>query len=167
MGCILDMLTKPLTTHNFTLSITGVDPNLLLLVTSTEFPSDSLQDMVLHISGEPVRYPAKASNSGTWSFSIPEYSSSAVRNTIESLRSKIYNQKSGNLQMQSLSDVTISINDLDRSYLDSGHPIVKTILHGAYLTSHNSVNLNSTQPAEQLSWQYTFHYQWLEDIYEN
>lgn len=164
MGCLLKILFKPLTTHNFTISIPDIDSELLLLVTSTEFPADSLQEMVLSTSGEQVRYPTKASNQGSWSFSIPEYADGIVKKTVESLRSDIYNQVSGKLNIQKFYDVVITVNDLDRSYMDSGKPAMKVVLHGCFLTKRDGVQLSSTQSAQQLSLQYTFHYQWLEDV---
>lgn len=148
-------------THNFVVRIPDINLDVDLLVESTQYPSEQLQEVVLHTQGEEVRYPTIPSNQHTWSVKVPESDSGVVRNTLEQLKTSMYNQKTGLFTPSLWKNVHVFARDL------ADQPRWHVILHGVWMKGHDQVDLNNDQPTQAWKWQYQFIYQWLEEASDN
>lgn len=154
----VSVITNPMNTHNFALGIPGFEA-YSLVVQSTSFPTESLRQVRLYIQGEEVRYPTIPSNQGTWQFSVPETDSGEIGATLERIKARMWNQRSGAFTADpSLwRDVTVTARDLN------SNESFQVILHGAWLQGRSDVQLSQQNPEANWNWQYQWVYQWIED----
>jgi len=148
-------ITNPLNIHNFVVDIPGFDYSII--VKSTTFPSERLREVVLHFQGEEIRYPTIPETSHTWNVAIDEDDSGIIRASMEKLKSKFYNQKTGLLVPQAWDDAIITARDL------AGNPVFSCIMHGFWIKGRSDVNVNNADPTQNWAWDYQFIYQWIED----
>lgn len=155
-----NIITNPLNVHNFYVVIPDAD--LAEIVRSTSFPGEQLREVTLYSHGESVVYPTLPENSGTWSFSIPESDDGKVRRQFEALKSRLYNQKTGALNVDTWYDVQVMARDLN------DNPVFGVILHGCWIRGRGDVSLDASNPTNNWNWDYQFRYQWREDMdFEN
>lgn len=151
-----NIITQPLNTHNFHVSIPEI--NYDVLVESTTFPSRKLQSVTLWFQGEPIKYPTLPGETQEWTVTLPESENGVVRKDFESLLAKTYDQKSGLLHTKKWKNIVVTARDLEDNVVFS------SILHGAWIAGRSDVNLSSQAVTEPWKWQYSFIYQWIEDI---
>lgn len=153
------IITQPMNVHNFHVSIPGFE-DYALIVQSTTFPSEQMRMTNLYVQGEEVRYAVTPSNAGTWSVNVPETDSGLIRSTLDSLKSAMWDQKSGNLSVSAAQwfDITVTARDLN------SEPSFQCILHGCWIVGRGDVNLSQQDPTANWRWDYQFRYNWLEDV---
>jgi len=150
------IINQPLNTHKFNVSIPELD--LSMIVESTTFPSEQLEEVQLYYQGESIKYPTIPSQSQSWSITIPEGDNGVVRRQFEELKSKFYSQKTGLLKNNPWKDVVITVLDLQDK------EVFKVILHGVWLKGRNDVSLSADSTTTPWKWEYSFVYQWIEDV---
>lgn len=150
------VVTQPLNIHNFVVTIPEAD-NTSLIVESTAFPAEQLQEMILHFQGEEIHYPTIPKNSHAWNVKVPEADSGVIRRELEALKQKIYDQLSGIVTPQVWSNVNVYARDL------AGNLVFHVILHGVWIVGRNDVQLSNTDPSQSWKWDYQFRFQWIED----
>lgn len=155
------IITNPLNTHNFLVYIDEKDlseDSLLLVVSSTTFPSEKMRKTNLHFQGEEIRYPAIPENSGSWSVTIPENEDGKMYKAFTKLKARTYDQKSGKIKTRKWNTAYI----IPRNLNDEVPFAVK--LHGVWIMGHNPVNLNNSDPSSNWNFEFEFCYQWIEDV---
>lgn len=155
-----NIITNPLNVHNYIVDIPGV-PNGSIVVSSTSFPSEKLQKVILHYQGEEVRYPTIPKNDGVWRVKVPETDSGAIKKELDSLKASMWDQKSGIMLPKKWESVSVTSRDLE------GNAVFKVILHGVWLVGREAVDLNNADPTKNWEWDYEFCYQWIEDVNES
>lgn len=154
-----NIITQPLNIHNFIVDIPGVDVSIL--VSSTNFPSERLREITLWFQGEKVIYPSLPENDNHWKVKLPESDNGVVRRTLDSLKAKRYNQKTGIMTPDTWKTVTVSARDLE------GNLVFQVLLHGAWLKGRDNVDLDNSDPSKNWNWDYEFVFQWIEDVDQN
>lgn len=151
-----NIITNPLNIHNFIVNIPGVT-NGSIVVSSTSFPSEKLQKVILHYQGEEVRYPTIPKNSGEWKVKVPESDSGLIKRELDSLKTDSYSQKTGIFTPKLWKDVEVISRDLENNVVFS------VVLHGVWLVGRDDVSLDNSDATKNWEWEYEFCYQWLED----
>lgn len=149
------VITNPLNVHNFEVKIPGFDYEIV--VQSTRFPSEKLRTVVLYTYGEEVRYPTLPQNSGEWPIAVPDNDDGLIRESLDSFKADMYDQKSGTLSPQEWIDITVRARDLENN------EVFKTTLKGAWLIGREDVQLSNNDPSKAWNWDYLFKYQWIDD----
>lgn len=157
LNAFATIITNPLNIHNFLVDIPGA-PNGSIVVASSVFPSEKLREVKLHYQGEEIRYPTIAGNDGIWKVTVPEADSGIVRRELDSLKSKMWNQKTGIFVPQLWKAVTVTARNLQLE------PVFKAILHGCWLLGRDQVTLDNSDPTKNWNWDYEFRFQWIEDV---
>lgn len=150
------VITNPLNIHNFAVSIPDADI-ASLIVSSSAFPTEKLQEIKLYFQGEEIIYPTIAKNDHSWKIKVPENDDGKVRAELDKLKSKFWNQKTGIFIPNTWSNVIVNARDLAQNIVFS------TILHGAWLVGREQVELQNNDATKNWEWDYEFRYQWLED----
>lgn len=153
------IITQPLNIHNFLVKIPEVDVSVV--VESTTFPTEKLRIIELWAHGEKVRYPGIPENDGIWKIKIPESDTGVVREQLDALKSKIYDQKTGRITIASATSVWKDVEVIARDLADN--IVFSVTLHGVWLRGRDALNLSSTDPSASWKWDYEFVYQWIED----
>lgn len=151
-----NIITNPLNLHNFLVTIPGVD--LAIVVSSTNFPSEKLREIVLWYQGEKIIYPGLPESENKWKVKLPENDDGKVRRAFDSLKSTRYNQKTGIMVPKLWKTVTVTARDLE------GNEVFKVNLHGTWLKGRNPVDLANNDPSKSWEWEYEFVFQWIEDV---
>lgn len=155
------IITRPLNVYNFEIRIKSqadsVNEDILLIVQSTSFPAETLQEMTLNFQGEKIIYPTKPANGGDWTITIPEGDKGQVRNELDRLKDAIYDQKTGTVMPTLWYDIEVFQKDLQENVVFS------VVLHGCWMKGRNNQDLNTENVTANWSNQYTFHYTWIED----
>lgn len=155
-------ITQPLNTYNFRISIKSltdkVDDNVTMVVESASVPSEKMRTMELSYQGEKISYPAKPELGGEWQITIPENDRASVKRELDRLKNKMYDQKTG--MMSPSQWYTVEVHQLDLS----DNIVFSCVLHGCWIVGRDSMNLKTDDVSTSYKWQYTFKYQWIEDI---
>lgn len=153
------IITNPLNTHNFRVTIPSLQYDIL--VHSTSFPAERLGMVTLYTFGEPVRYPTipgSSGNPGAWQVQMYENENGMVYQDFVTLKGKTYNQKTGLLVPQIWDTVEVHARDLADNIVFSSR------MHGVWYQGRNEVTLDNSNPATNWDWNGQFVYQWIEDI---
>lgn len=152
-------IANPLNIHNFECVIEGLD-EYAIVVQSTAFPSERSRFVRLFIAGEPVDYPTVPENSHTWNVSLPESDTGEMRNRMEALRKKYWDQKTGAITVglnNPYTTMTVRARDLNDNIVFS------VSLKNAWVVGREDVNLNVSDPSQNWNWQYQIHFDYIED----
>ena len=147
-------INRPLGVYNFVVMVPGFSTEQTFVVQSSEFPTETMGVLKLHIQGEEVRYRAKPTNSGSWKFTIPENEDATMYKTFRDIMNSVYNQKTGRLTREMWGDVVVMMRDAD------DNPIFKTTLKGAWLRGKDGVALDAVSAEKPWLWTYEFMYQY-------
>lgn len=159
------LLGNPLNTHNFVVVIPSLD-SIQMLVSSTSFPSEQLQEYIMYFQGERVKFPSIPTNSGEWSCTMPEGEMAKIKTAIKDLMDANYNQSTGQMTHWSLTDrfdIEVWARGL-RGDVEGSDKVFGVILHGCYLKGRQDVGLDFSQPTSSWNWTLNFSYDWLEDL---
>lgn len=167
-----ELLGNPMNTFNFMVVITDPSDNLnkvQILVNSTTFPSEELQEFTCHFMGERVKFPSIPTNNGVWNCSVVEAEAAKVFDAFVGHYSKVYNQKTGQLSHISMYDkFTVDIYGCglngDISEGGDNQKKVGVRLHGAFLKGKGDVQLDNSNATGVWMWNFAFSYDWIEDI---
>jgi len=154
-----NIITNPMPSWNFTVSIPGMEADFTEIVESTEFPSQGPHRPIeLWYKGEKITYMGLPENGGEWKFSIPEGDGGQVAQQFKKLFDRQYDQKTGKFTPGGWRDVQVSMNN------GEGTPVMTVVLHATWLKSRSNVNLDATKPDGYAKWDYAFCYNWVEDL---
>lgn len=151
-----NIITNPLNIHNFVVNIPGVD--LAIVVSSTQFPSERLREVVLYYQGEKIIYPTIPENDNHWKVKLPENDNGIIRREFDKLKSSRYNQRTGIIHPDLWKTVEVVARDLE------GNEVFKVLLHGVWLKGRSNVELANNDPTKNWEWEYEFVFQWIEDV---
>ena len=159
------IITQPLNLYNFNITFdysVGTDvkndlDRIMLVVQSTSFPSEKLRKIELYSYGEVVRYPTLPENEGSWKIKIPENDNGDIRSILDSLKTKIYDQKSGALTPPNKTTITVTSKDM------ADGEVFSVDLHGCWIQGRDSVELSSNNVTDSWNWDYNFVFDWIED----
>lgn len=162
-------LGNPLNTHNFIVRI--ADPGnklnkIQMLVASTNFPSEKLQEFTMYFQGERVKFPSIPQNSGTWTCTVPEGEFAKVYQAFTSLSHKTYDQKTGQLSFFSVKDkfdIEVLARGL-RGDAEGSDVIFGTRLVGCYFLGRTDVALSNASATQTWQWQLEFSFDSIEDL---
>lgn len=153
------IIANPMNVYNFEVQIPGVNNGLPLIIESTTFPAQGkFREISLWYQGMQVRYPGLPENGGAWTFKIPEADNGIVGNTFQEIFNSMYDQKSGVLKPNTWKDISVFSKD------QAGNIVFHVVLHGAWISQRNPVNLAQSSVSDAWKWDYTFIYQWIEDV---
>lgn len=166
------LLGNPMNTFNFMVVISdpaGKLDKVQILVNSTTFPSETLQEFTCHFMGERVKFPSIPTNDGNWSCQLVESEAAKVFDAYVDHYSKVYNQATGQLSHISMYDkFDIDIYGCglngDISAGGDNQKKVGVRLHGCFLKGKGSVQLDNANATGVWHWQFDISYDWLEDI---
>lgn len=155
------IITQPLNVYNFEIRIKNkldeVNPDILLTVQSTDYPSEVMREMSLNYQGEVIVYPAKPQNGGDWKISVPEGDKGQVRAELDRLKNSMYNQLTGSMTPTLWYDIEVFQKDLQENIVFS------VVLHGCWMKGRGNNQLRTDNVTDSWSNEYTFHYTWIED----
>ena len=77
---------------------------LQIMVASTTFPSERLQEYIMYFQGERVKFPSLPTNDGVWNVTMPEGEFAKVIQSTQTEMDKNYNQDTGTLTHWSIRD---------------------------------------------------------------
>lgn len=159
------IITQPLNVYNFEIRIKNlvdeVNPNILLTVQSTSFPSEQMRSTILYYQGEEMEFPAKPKLGGDWTINVPEGDGGQIRAELDRLKNNIYDQKTGSMTPMPWYDIEVFQKDLQENIVFS------VILHGCWMKGRNAVDLDTNDVSNSWKNVYTFRYTWLEDVLRN
>lgn len=162
-----ELLGNPLNTFNFVVDIQAKGfSKVSLLVASTTFPSQTLQEFQLYFQGERVKFPSIPSNSGEWNCTMPEGELQKVMQAMKEYMDLVYDDKTGILTYWAVTDkFTIEIYPRQlRGDVNGSNKLYGVRLHGCYFKGRESVNLDNGNPTGNWVWNLNFSYDWMEDI---
>ena len=151
------IITNPLNIHKFVVSIPDASVSSIV-VASSSFPSEKLQEVVLHYQGEEIVYPTIPKQDHSWKISVPENDSGSIRRELDKLKTKMWNQQTGIFLPSTWSSVEVTARDL------SENPVFKVRLIGAWLVGRDSVSLSNDDATKNWNWDYEFRYQYIIDV---
>lgn len=151
------IITNPLNVHNFLVTIPS-SPLGSIVVSSSEFPSEKLQEVVKYYQGHQIAYPTIPKTGGSWKVTLPESDSGIIKRELDRLKNMQYDQASGIFVPNIWESVAVTARDL------SGRPVFSCAMIGCWLMGRDSVNLSNDDASKSWDWTYEFRYQWLEDI---
>lgn len=159
------LLGNPLNTHNFLVSIPRLQ-DVQILVNSTTFPTETLQQYASSFQGEVVRFPSIPQNSGTWTCTLPEGEYAKVYNAITREHALNYQQDTGAMTHWSVDDF-FDIEVIPRGLragltLKAADVPFSVVLRGCYLSGFGEVQLSAGSPTQAWNWTLTFAYTWIE-----
>lgn len=161
------MLGNPLNTHNFIVTIPALS-DIQMMVSSTTFPSEQLQEYVLFYQGERVKFPSIPTNSGTWSCTMPEGEFAKMYSAIRKHASTNYNQRTGRMTHWAIRDkmrIIVTARGL-RGDVDGSDQVFSTALVGCFLRGRQDVSLSNQQATTNWVWNLTFSFDYIEDEVE-
>lgn len=147
---------QPLNTYNFVCDINGIDESIL--VSSTTFPTESLQEMEMFFQGEKVSFPTLPANGGDWAFNVPESDNGHIDAVFDKLKSDMWDQKTGMFNPKKWFDVTVSARDQAKNL------VFQVILHGCWMKGKDPVSLDNSATTTPWKWNYHLHYTWIQDV---
>lgn len=163
-------LGNPLNTHNFTVVIPTLS-DIQILVASTAFPTELLQEYVLYFQGERVKFPSIPTNSGNWQCTMPEGELAKVNNAYNEYMRKVYDQGTGALTFWSLNDkfdIEVYARGLRGTVQDANNyddnKVLGVRMKGCFLKGRTDVSLNNNAPTQNWVWILLFSYDYLEWI---
>lgn len=162
-------LGNPLNTHNFLVRIAdpaGLLSSIQMMVSSTTFPSERLQQYVLYFQGEPIRFPSIPTNSGSWKVTMPEGEFAKMQIALESHMKLSYDQKTGKLTHWSLRDkydIEILARGL-RGDVDGSDVLFGVKLIGCWMTGKDDVSLSNQAATTHWEWGVEFSFDSIENI---
>ena len=157
INAYIEKLGNPLTRHNFVVRsplLGGIE----MLVASTTFPTEQMRDVTLYYLGERIKWPTIPENSGVWTVNVPEGEDGQVYVALGKQKGLIWNQKMGVL----IPGVKSQIEVVARTVNDA--EVFKVILHGGYIKGPSDVDLDNSDPTQAWRWNFTFSYDWIEDV---
>lgn len=147
-------LTQPLNVYNFQIRITSptdkVDETVLMVVSSTKFPSEKMRKMEKYYQGEKITFAAKPDSSGTWTITVPEGDKGQTRRELDRLKNKQYDQKTGMLTPTPWYDIEVFHRDLQDNIVFS------VVLHGCWLLGRDGIDLKTQDVTSSVDWNYEF-----------
>lgn len=150
------VITNPLNKHNFVVDIPGLDiPSMV--VSSTTFPSEQLQEVTLHYQGESIVYPTIPKQDHSWKITVPENDDGSIKKALDSLKSNVYYQNTGILIPRLWKNVKVHARDLAENIVFS------VVLHGVWLKGRSAVDLSNSDATQNWEWNYEFVYQYITD----
>lgn len=164
---LITNLGNPLNTHNFVVYISNKDfEGVQILVSSTTFVTEVLQEYLLYFQGEKVRFPSIPDNGGEWTCQIPEGELAKFRSAYIKHYSKNFNQTTGAMTHWSITDkFTIDVYARSlRGDVDGSDKLFGVKLHGCYMKGASPVNLNNSNPTQNWVWDVRFTYDYIEDL---
>ena len=150
------VITNPLNKHNFVVDIPGAETTSIV-VQSTTFPSEQLQEVVLHYQGEEIVYPTIPKQDHSWKISVPENDSGSIKKELDSLKNIMYEQNTGIFTPGLWKTVKVHARDL------AGNIVFSVNLHGVWLKGRSSVDLSNSDATQNWEWDYEFVYQYITD----
>lgn len=161
-------LGNPLNTHNFTVVIPALS-DIQILVASTNFPTEQLQEYILWFQGERIKFPSLPTNSGNWTCTMPEGELAKVNNTFNSYMRKVYKQDTGALMFWAFVDkfdIEVYARGLRGTVTDANNytdaPVLGVKMVGCFLKGRQDVNLANNAPTTNWVWTLQFSYDYLE-----
>lgn len=150
---------NPLAIHNFTVTIPDFDGfETPLTVQSTTFPAESLQEILLFYLGERVKWPTIATNSGTWSVSIPENEDGMAFHSVMQAKGYWWNYVNGKMLAGKTTNIDVTLRTVN------DEEVFKVRLHNCWCKGRSDANLSSNSPTTPLQFNVTFSYDWIEDL---
>jgi hypothetical protein len=159
-----NMLGNPLNIHNFMVTIPALD-NIQMMVSSTTFPSEQLQDYVMYFQGERVKFPSIPTNSGVWNCTMPEGELAKVYQSLRAHMRLNYNQTTGKMTHWAIRDkfdIIVTARGL-RGDVNGSDRIFSTTLVGCYVKGRQDVNLDNSQATTNWVWSVQFSFDAIHD----
>lgn len=161
-----EMIGNPMNTFNFKVLIQSkFISKVQIMVASTSFPNQQLQDFVLWFQGERVKFPSIPTNSGQWSCTMPEGEYQKVTEALQGHMQAQYNNETGALTYwASIDKFDIEVYPCQLRDVDMANPLYGVRLKGCYFKGTEDVSLDNSNPTG--NWVYTlqFSYDYLETI---
>lgn len=159
------MLGNPLNIFNFVCVIPSLS-DVQMYVASTTFPSEELQEFVLHFQGERVKFPSIPTNSGVWSATMPEGELQKVYKAYRSYMSQKYNQETGQLIYWAITDkhdISIWPRRL-KGDVNGSDKVFGVTLKGCFLKGRGDVSLSNSDATTTWMWNMTYSYDWIKEL---
>jgi len=159
------MLGNPLNTHNFQCIIPALE-DVQIMVASTTFPSERLQEYVMFFQGERVKFPSIPTNDGVWNCTMPEGEFAKIMTALQREMDLNYNQDTGRLTHWSIRDkfdIEVYARGL-RGDVSGSDKVFGVKLIGCFLQSRDNVNLDNSQPTANWVWNVSFSYDAIKNL---
>lgn len=160
-----ELLGNPLNTFNFTCIIPALE-SVQVLVSSTTFPTELLQEFTLYFQGERVKFPSIPSNSGDWNATMPEGEFLKVHQALYNYMRSKYSQQTGQLVYWSITDkfdIEIYPRRL-RGDVEGSDKMFGVRMVGCFLKGSSPVGLDNSNATSNWVWDLQFSYDYLEDV---
>jgi hypothetical protein len=162
-------LGNPLNTHNFIVRFAGSPQleSIQMMVSSTTFPSEVLQEYELYFQGERFKFPSLPRSDGKWSCTMPEGERAKMQKALEEHMALQYNQQTGQLLHWAVTDkftIDVIARGLRGGADDPDSEVFGVRMIGAFMVGKGPVNLDNSAITTHWNWSVEFSYDWLENI---